>query len=529
VSRRPREAVEVHEIEVAPQVGDVTDADSGNGKETASRLRWPGNLPKPGKGDVPWAMKRPELAQLSAAEHARIVQRTEAWQELMVPECRTIDKERSARGLKFLYESEELELVLLFGRAAGHVKYEETRAVLAGDDPRPREILGLTKARNREKRPQTARRMRLRDGVPSLTTIWRHKKRFTEERREEIWLAIERELLLEHLETEELKEEALVMHLDGSPLLTHYTAPMKSRHYGGVLNDPDGPYGQARKITCIDGGYVPDSAPADKRGHGWNIVIISTLSGVPLAWVLVPLNASERTTALELVNSTFARDVAPHLKGKIKVLTADGAFQKPALRAALRRFGVVENIHLVSHAPKKKSKDRAAKFDQARYAIEGFPKWFANGHREIFCACGKGVAKRINVGKNGEARVGVFGQCKNGCGSISVASGDWRFTEDDRFVRCNPKDPVDERDWAFGNPLTFNDLNAAEYGRKRFGHNEGLHGTLSNRFKLIHHKRWFRRAAQARIETAMTFSIMHALALEQRRRAAEPPGIALAA
>jgi hypothetical protein len=23
---------------------------------------------------------------------------------------------------------------------------------------------------------------------------------------------------------------------------------------------------------------------------------------------------------------------------------------------------------------------------------------------------------------------------------------------------------VDERDWAFGNPLTFNDLNAAEYG-----------------------------------------------------------------
>jgi hypothetical protein len=41
---------------------------------------------------------------------------------------------------------------------------------------------------------------------------------------------------------------------------------------------------------------------------------------------------------------------------------------------------------------------------------------------------------------------------------------------------------VDERDWAFGNPLTLNDLNAAEYGRERFGHNEGLHGTLTTRF-----------------------------------------------
>jgi hypothetical protein len=529
VSRRPRKPVEIHEVQEPPQVGDVTDADSGNGKQTASRLRWGGNLPKPGSGDVPWAMKRPELAPLSAAEHARIFQRTRAWQELMVPECEALDKERSARGLKFLYKSEELELILVFGRACGHVKYEETRKDLGGDDPRPREILGLSEPRNANKRPQTARRMRLRDGVPSLTTLWRHKRRFGVARRRAIWMAVERELRLEHLATAGLQDEALVLNLDGSPLLTHYTAPMKSRKFEGALNDPDGPYGRSRKITCPDGGYVSDSAPRGKSGHGWNLVTISTTTGVPLAWALPPLNASEKTTALDIVTSDFARDVAPYLQGKIKVLTADGAFHQPELRAQLRKLGIVENIHLVSHANKKKSIDRAAKFDRKRYPIEGYPHWVANGHREIFCACGKGVAKRINVDKDGEARVGVVGQCKNGCGSISIASGDWRFAEDDRFVRCNPNDPVNERDWAFGNPLTYNDLNAAEYGRKRFGRNEGLHGTLTTRFKLLYHKRWIRRAAQAETETAMTFAIMHALALEQRRRAAEPPGLPPAA
>ena len=67
------------------------------------------------------------------------------------------------------------------------------------------------------------------------------------------------------------------------------------------------------------------------------------------------------------------------------------------------------------------------------------------------------------------------------------------------------------------------------YGRARFGHNEGLHGTLSNRYALIRNKRWFRRRDEAETETAMTFALMHALALEQRRRAKAPPGLAAAA
>jgi hypothetical protein len=101
------------------------------------RLRWSGNLPKPRSGDVPWAKKRPELAGLSEADHALLVRDTDAWREVMLPVCSEIDAERSKRGIKFAYTSEELELVLLFGRACGHTTYKKTRATLAGDDAEP--------------------------------------------------------------------------------------------------------------------------------------------------------------------------------------------------------------------------------------------------------------------------------------------------------------------------------------------------------------------------------------------------------
>lgn len=519
----------------APEVAVVPLADE-DGQKTARRLRWSGNLPKPGSGDVPWAKKRIELAQLSEADHVLLLQQTRAWQDVMVPECRRIDAERSSRGLKFLYSSEDLELALLFGRACGHTTYKKTRLVLAGDDPRPRQSLGFDQPRNAHGQPRKVVPLRRRDGVPSEATISRHKKRFTDQLRAELWTEIERRLRQEHLETAELQAEASILNLDGSPLLTHFRAPRASKIHGGEYAPPEVTNGemfqvvhqQRVKVTCPDGGYVPDSAGVDKCGHGWNLVMISTATGVPLAWRLVPLNASEKTVALDLVREDFVRDVAPYLAGKIKVLSADGAFHQAELRAELRQHGIVENIHLVSHARRRRSEKRAADFNAREHAIIGFPNWYANGHREIRCKCGRGVAKAIELGRNGEAVVRVEGKCPN-CGTISVKSGDWRFTEDDTFVRCMPDEAVRERDWALGNPLTFNDLNAQVYGRARFGHNEGLHGTLSNRYALIRNKRWFRRLAQAQTDTAMTFALMQTLSLEQRRRASAPPGLAAAA
>jgi hypothetical protein len=445
----------------------------------------------------------------------------------MVPACRSIDAERAERpGPTPLYTSEELELALVFGRACGKRTYKATRAVLAGDDPRPRRVLGFDTPRNPQDRKQ---RMRLRDGVPSEATMSRHKARFTEELRAELWQEIELRLRREHLETEELQAEAEVLYLDGTAMLTHFTcptqAPKRARSNGGAVPA----HARERKVTCPDGGYVGRAAPPEKQGNGWNLVMISSSTGVPLSWRLVPLHASEKTTALELVRQDFARDVAPYLGGKVKVLTADGAFHAPELRAELRQHGIVENIHLASHS--FKSAGRAAKMTAARYPIHGYADWFANAHREVVCRCGRGTAKIIDLNKDGVAVVRIQGKCPK-CGVISVTSGDWRYTPDNRFVRAHPHDKVDERDWAFGNPLTFNDLNATEYGKDRFGHNEGLHGTLVTRYQLIKNKRWFRRKAQANIDTAMTFAIIHAVSLEQRRRARQasaPPGAALAA
>ena len=79
--------------------------------------------------------------------------------------------------------------------------------------------------------------------------------------------------------------------------------------------------------------------------------------------------------------------------------------------------------------------------------------------------------------------------------------------------------------------MTFNSLEAQEYGIRRFWHNEGFHGALVSRFGLVKEKRWFRRRDQARIDVAMVFSIQHAIAMEQRRRlrAAQAQGPPLAA
>jgi hypothetical protein len=85
-------------------------------------------------------------------------------------------------------------------------------------------------------------------------------------------------------------------------------------------------------------------------------------------------------------------------------------------------------------------------------------------------------------------------------------------------------DEKDRANWAFGNPLTYNDGLAKVYGTKRFAHNEGFHGKMTTRFNLFKGKRWFQRKAHARLDVAMTYSITHALAMEQRRRvAASPP------
>ncbi len=484
--------------------------------EPKQRLRWPSQMARPSEEGAAWSSDRVELRGLDLAEHVLLVQRSDAWQRLMSPVCRQVDKQRSRCGRKFLYTTEELELVLLFGRAAGKTSYKDTRDLLAGDRSASRRLLGLDHARN----ASSGRVTKLRDGVPSEATMSRHKRRFAEKTRVEIWVEIEKQIRKEHLETPELQAELGQLQLDGSSLRTHYRCPVKNKKRSGMKNVP---------VTCADGGYVGRTAGPDKAGHGWNLVLISTSSQDPLNWALVPLNESEMNTALEMVKGDFKNETAPYLSArgdKIAALTADGAFKKPELRAALRRLGVLENIHLASHADK--SEARASKMTEQRFPIHGYANWKANGHREVICRCGRRAAKTITKNDRGEVIARVQGKCPT-CGSVSITSGDWRFTKKSGFVRCKTTDSDKRRDWALGNGLTFRDPVAAVLGKSRFSRQEGLFSALTTRFHLLDQKRWFRRMDQAKIEVAMTLTLIHALALEQRRRAREaragdPPG-----
>jgi len=74
--------------------------------------------------------------------------------------------------------------------------------------------------------------------------------------------------------------------------------------------------------------------------------------------------------------------------------------------------------------------------------------------------------------------------------------------------------------------LTYHDPVSNVYGKSRFAHNEGFHGALATRFGVNRGKRWYRRLIQGELDCQITFCIMHALALEQRRRAAQAKALA---
>jgi hypothetical protein len=205
------------------------------------------------------------------------------------------------------------------------------------------------------------------------------------------------------------------------------------------------------------------------------------------------------------------------------LLVGDGANHSHPLRKALHDLGVVEQIHAVSHGDNEKSRRNARKHNKMRLVIDGYPNWLANGHNELFCSCGQGQTwKEIGV-RHGKAVIRTSGRCPN-CGPISITTGTWRKVKNvgrkgqSGFVRCQPGE-ADLADQAFGNPLTYNDQMAEVYGCKRFGHNEGLHGQLTTRYNLLKGKRWFRRRSQARTDVAVVFSIIHCLAMKQRRLA----------
>jgi hypothetical protein len=431
----------------------------------------------------------------------------------MQPLLKKLDGERSAKGPKPSYSAEELEQAVLFQKLAGLRTYAEARTLLASDrHEETRRLLGFDKPRKRYGRGLTL--VRSMDGVPSEATVWRHLQRFGLDRHIAAYKKLFERLVKDHLQDPAMREEARVLNIDGSTMRSHYTSFDRFSKKTGKL---------IRPATLHGGGYMPRTETNfGKAGHGFNLVTAVTATGLPLAYRVTPLvktGYGESATALKIFEEEWKRAVAPYLhQDKLGILTADSAYSSRPLRAAIREIGYVENCHKVSHADRARSRRHAGKHDRIVFEIEDYPNWRANGHRELFCKCGKGkTARRVSM-NNGRAVVRTEGSCRK-CGSIMVTSGKWRKAANPRrFVRIL-KGEEDRADWTFGNPFTFHDELAEQFGSARFGHHEGFHGHLVTRFSLLKGKAWYRRREQAELDVLMTFSIMHALAMEQRRRA----------
>jgi hypothetical protein len=478
------------------------------GKATkARRLRF-GPLPKPPEEiTVPYALCRDEFKGMSCGEMTRIVLESQAYKEVIGTICAKLDAGRPKPGPNARYTALECETVFLYQRLCGLRSVKEARDRLTGDRAvDARRIFGFEHGRE----SNASKVRKLRDGIPSEATLSRHRARFGERRRRGAYQRLFHTLLQEHLDFPEFREEVRLTGIDGTTIKTHYECPKVDPKTGTVVN--------AAKVTCPEGGFVGERAGADKSGHGFNAVIHTTLSALPLGGIIRPLHHSEIDPAIELMES-FEHRIAPKLDPTAtRLVIADGAYHSHRFRRAAHQASFIERAHKVSHGDNPKSKANAERNNRIRRSIEGYPNWQANGHDELLCKCGQGqVWKEVGMRK-GKPVIRTAGDCKN-CGRISITAGLWRRggQNGSDYVRCMPSEP-ERAAYSFGNPLTFNDPLAEIYGNKRFGNGEGLHGALESRFKLNKGKRWFRRKDQADTDMAICFSIMHALAMWQRRQ-----------
>lgn len=480
-------------------------------------------LPTPPVGvQTPYANCREEWHGVGLGEKTRVVLDSQAWQDVMLPVLAQLDSERSKKGPAPSYSSAELESAVLFQKLAGVSTYGEARTLLASDrHTETRERLGFDKPRKRYGRGVTL--VKSMDGVPSEVTIWRHLQRWGLERHIAAYELLFQRFVQEHLGDPDFQEEARTLNIDGSVIQSHYSSFERVNRKTGEVKAP----------TLEGGGFMARTETNHGQdGHGFTMVAVTTSTGLPLVSRLAPLATKEEgesATALAMLREEWRENVAPFVSDKLAVLTGDAAYSKRELRAELREHGIIENVHPVSHADRESSKRNAAKNNKDVIQIQGYPDWRANGHRELYCVCGQGkTTPRLSRDRKGRAVARVEGECKK-CGNITITSGLWRLTENPkRFVRLLPNEEH-KADWLFGNPLTFNADLGKQFGKNRFGHGEGFHGHLVTRFGLLKGKSWYRRREQAQLDFLMVFCGMHALAMEQRRRANAPPGLAAVA
>jgi hypothetical protein len=499
-----------------------------------------------------WRHDHPELKGLSRAEQVLLITQTSTWRDVIRPACEAVDdKHKPKRGPQRQYTAEQLEIMLLYGVAWGEYLPERVRELLAGDrEPEAKKLLGfLPPMKERKGQKRVA-------GVPSTNTIRRHRRRFTDARRAEMWERAHAELVDCALEEPALQDGLRELYMDGMAIFTHHKAPRYKRKRSGeetrellnpvVYEDPD-----ADKPKRISGYTAPEAGfrymgddQDHPAGHGWNLVPIIAAQGLPLAYTIDKLNLGDRAGGYKTIDA-YGERVAPRIKrlrdDELSVGITDAGFNSAETKRRFHEAGVAPSVHQVSGTRRKlakgleteearreateklermiaedapandidelkkrlKAAEEIAKLRAIRRSIQHHPNWKANDLREIFCVCGAGrVARRAFRDKRGVAVMSLEGSCEN-CGPCTIQAGQWKRVKNapktendgrggDWYMKMLKGDHPDDADWSFGNYLTLLHPDSAVFSDDRFGRNEGFNAAIKNRFGVGRDKCWHR-------------------------------------
>lgn len=491
---------------------------SGTPTSLQSRQRgtWNGKLPQPADDAfVPWARNRPELADVTDALAVHLLMATPEWRSIVLPELASIDQERLPKpGYRFDWTSAELESVALYARAAGQRTMKNTLASLSADAARGERIrLGFTRSHTYSADGAE----RFVNAIPSASSLCRHFERFAYERRRELYLQVADALRTRLLAVPEMQQATLILNLDGTAVETRYSSDDKTARNRTNSSSHRGP------ATAPDAGKR--NTPAHGYQEGWQWLPVVAANAVPIAGLfLLPLG-DEKAACLPYIWE-FREQVLPQLPAAVRVATCDGAFFPDPIREAWRSAGVVENIHHVSHANSERAETYRRKVIDIKDATEPWTEyWTLDGLMQPRCRCGHGRPEKvIDVDAQGRAVVRMRLRCRNpngpSCPNGLLTSGEWkRVDRRDKGYTSESTQRVrrvgrgEQPNLEIGNPLTYDDANAREYGKDRFGNNEGFFGAFSQRFGLLDGKNYFRSGREAEAELGVALCLIYMLSL----------------
>lgn len=472
------------------------------------RVRFNKALPTPADSATAlWGREIPELKDITDVMLTRLLMDHPCFKETVGRKLDEIDNRNltgngKRTGRKPEWSAWELETVLVFARMTGAEDVKAALKNIRAEDKQP-DILGFPDRKH-----------------PSEPTVTRYRQQFFKlNERMELYLELDRRLRDLVTSLPGFDEEARLLAMDGSEQVTRRQPPPTKNSKYPVFN-----------ITA------PEAAFGGGKGNkGWQLIALLTERWTPVAWEVTPLNEPESDAGGRVVKS-YAEHVMPKRDPeKISICSCDSGFRGATVHSALLNANLVPNIPKSSHKTESASAVRKKEVNwnplhHPNPKKSHYMKWMMNELEELVCKCGKNTTERITkTGSNGKLTVGTRGNCKHGCGTVTVISGKWRraqhpdrVTPDLKGARGGVYDP----EYAIGNPFHFHDPLAEVYGKGRFNWNESFHNALGRRFNMLTDKgNLMRFTSEPVTEFAIIFSAVSILLLhrdEKLNQAANP-------